>query len=35
MTKILVEATRKELQSDKKGIATFKKDVQEAKKAAK
>lgn len=34
-TKILAEATRKELESDKEGIATFKKQVQEAKKSLK
>ena len=35
MTTILAEASRKELQSDKKAIAAFKKEVQEAKKALK
>ena len=33
MTKIITEASRKELQSDKKATAAFKKEVQEAKKA--
>ncbi len=35
MNKIIVEAERKELQSDKKAIAAFKKTVQDAKKALK
>lgn len=35
MTKIIVEAGRKELQDDKKATAAFKKEVQEAKKALK
>ena len=35
MTKIVVEAGRKELQDDKKATAAFKKDVQEAKKSLK
>jgi hypothetical protein len=35
MTTIIAEATRKELQSDKKATAAFKKEVQEAKKALK
>jgi hypothetical protein len=35
MSKIIVEAGRKELQSDKKATAEFKKTVQEAKKALK
>jgi len=35
MSKIIVEAGRKELQSDKKAIADFKKAVQEAKKTLK
>lgn len=35
MSKVIVEAGRKELQSDKKAIADFKKAVQDAKKALK
>jgi len=35
MTTLITEASRKELQSDKKAIAAFKKEVQEAKKALK
>lgn len=35
MTQILAEASRKELQSDKKATAAFKKQVQEAKRALK
>jgi cytochrome c2 len=35
MTQIVAEAGRKELQSDKKAIAAFKKEVQDAKKAVK